>query len=126
MKKSVSKEVLKQRIKERKENPILPDPKTPQGHKAIINQAEIIEPKYMMGTDAYHQLGPISRNEYNLCSVSKQTDDYYIGSWVTGFGFFDILFPKSTTRLLTEEEIEKYNNTYVSIGSQPSFKLKVD
>jgi len=82
--------------------------------------------KYMMATKAYHKMGDISRDEEDLCFIHEIGKDYYVGSWVTGFGFINVEFPKETTRELTQEEIDKYNKTYVRIGSQPAIKLKVD
>ena len=80
---------------------------------------------YLMGTKAYHQLGDISRDEPDLFRASGETEDYYIGMWTTGFGFFNVCFPKNTSRKLTNKEVEKYNKTYVQIGSQIPIKLKV-
>jgi hypothetical protein len=37
----------------------------------------------------------------------------YIGMWVTGFGFFDVRFPKETTRELTKEEIKQIDMSEV-------------
>jgi len=85
-----------------------------------------IESKYMMATTAIHKLGDISSDEPDLCRVSEETETDYIGSWVTGFGFFGVKFPKETTRELTAEEIEKYNKMHIQISSQPPVKLKVD
>jgi hypothetical protein len=82
--------------------------------------------RYLMGTKAYHQLGDISRDEPDLFCASAETEKFYIGMWVTGFGFFNVCFPKETSRELTPEEIEKYNKTYIQISSQPPIKLKVD
>ena len=84
-----------------------------------------IKPKFLMGTKAYHQLGDISRSEYDLFSANGETDKFWIGAWITGYGFFNVLFPKETSRELTQEEVEKYNLTYVQIGSQPPVKLNV-
>jgi len=84
---------------------------------------------YFMGTKAYHQLGDLSREDDgndNLFHASGETDNYYIGMWVTGFGFFNVCFPKKTSRELTEEEIEKFSKTYIQIGSQPPIKLDVE
>ena len=81
---------------------------------------------YMMATKAQHKLGDISRDEEDLCYIHEETDDCYIGSWVTGFGFVNVEFPKETTRELTQEEIEKYNKMKVRINSQPAMQLKVD
>ena len=81
---------------------------------------------YLMGTKAYHQLGDISRDEPDLFRAYDETEKFYIGMWTTGFGFFNVCFPKETSRELTPEEIEKYNKTYIQISSQPPIKLKVD
>lgn len=82
--------------------------------------------KYMMATKAIHKMGDISRDEPDLCHIYRETETDYIGSWVTGFGFFDVKFPKETTRELTQEEIEKYNKISIQISDQPSVRLKVD
>ena len=82
--------------------------------------------KYMMATTAIHKLGDISRDEGDLCHVTKEKENDYIGMWVTGFGFFGVKFPKETTRELTPEEVEKYNKVSIQISNQPARKLKVD
>lgn len=99
---------------------------TEKEHREEVAKARKIEPKYMMGTTAHHLLGDISRKNHDLFNTSAETDEYWVGTWITGFGFFNVLFPKSTSRELTKEEIEKYNKTYVQIGSMPPQKLKVD
>ena len=81
--------------------------------------------KYMMATKAIHMLGDISRDEEDLCLIHGKDPENYIGSWVTGFGFIDVKFPKKTTRELTQDEIEKYNSMSVQIGRQPRVKLDV-
>lgn len=96
-----------------------------QEQKSEVLKMKEITPKYLMGTKAYHQLGDISRDQHDLFSATGETDNYWIGMWATGFGFFHVLFPKETSRDLTKEEIEKYNKTYVQINSQPPVKLKV-
>jgi len=96
----------------------------------IMDTSEIIkemkkleEPKYLMGTKAYHLLGDISSDEPDILYVSFETEKYYIGSWITGFGFFNVCFPKETTRELTKEEYNKYNKMYIQIGSMSPTKL---
>lgn len=98
---------------------------TAQEIKEQVNNMTKLDGKYLMGTKAFHQLGDISRDEPDLFCASGETDYYYIGMWVTGFGFFNVCFPKETSRELTEEDIEKYNKQYVQIGSQPPIKLNV-
>lgn len=95
--------------------------------KVIISNASSINPRvYMMASKAYHCLGDISRSKEDLCIIYKQTHEYYIGNWVTGYGFIDVLFPKETTRPLTSEEIEKHNASYIQVGSQPPVKLNIN
>jgi hypothetical protein len=91
----------------------------------MANASQEID-KYMMATTAIHQLGDISRKTPDLCRVHKEDKENYIGSWVTGLGFIEVKFPKETTRDLTEAEIEKYNNQYVQLASNPPIKLKVN
>ena len=80
---------------------------------------------HMMATKAYHQLGDISSEYPDLCAISNETPDYYVGSWVEGFGFFHVLFPKKSTRDLTDEEIEKWNGVQMTINSNPIGKLHI-
>lgn len=82
-------------------------------------------PRYMMGTTAIAKLGDISRDEPDLCRIDREEGTDYIGAWVTGFGFFDVKFPKATTRELTEDEIEAHDKRRIRINSQPSFPLRV-
>lgn len=93
--------------------------------KTEVSKKVEITPKYLMGTKAFHQLGDISSDGYDLFLANAETENYWVGMWVTGFGFFNVLFPKETSRELTNDEIEKYNKTYVRINSQPSLKLNV-
>jgi hypothetical protein len=83
-------------------------------------------PRYMMATNAFHQLGDISRDEPDICRVDREDEDFYVGAWVTGFGFFDVRFPKATTRELTPDEFRHYNDRHYRIGSQPSIPLRID
>jgi len=85
--------------------------------------------KHMMATTATHKLGDLSREGdeiENLCRVTKEDDENYYGMWITGMGFFNVQFPKATTRELTEVEIKKFNKMRVAINNQPSMPLKVD
>lgn len=83
-------------------------------------------PKYMMATTAIAKLGDISRDEPDICRIDREEGDNYIGAWVTGFGFFDVKFPKATTRELSAAEVEHYNGKHYRIGSQPSIPLVID
>ena len=81
--------------------------------------------KYMMATIAIHKVGDISSDVPDLCYVHEETETDYIGSWVTGFGFINVRFPKETTRGLTTEEIKKYNKMSVQLSDYPLIKLNV-
>jgi hypothetical protein len=78
-----------------------------------------------MGTEAYHVLGDIGRDEYDLFQAYGETDDYWVGAWITGYGFFNVCFPKETSRELTEQEVEKWSKMYIQIGSQPAHQLNI-
>lgn len=83
-------------------------------------------PKFMMATTAIHQLGDISRDQEDICRIEREEGDDYIGSWVTGFGFIEVRFPKSTTRDLTADDVKFYDGRKYRIGSsQPAIALKV-
>ena len=78
--------------------------------------------RYMMATTATHKLGDISRDAPDLMEVDEETDTEYVGRWVTGFGFFNVHFPKSSTRELTAAEldknqrIDKYQRIHVTLA----------
>lgn len=70
----------------------------------------------MMATTAIHMLGDISRETPDLCIVAEEDDDNYYGNWVTGFGYIDVKFPKSTTKELTPEEVEEYHGKPLTLN----------
>lgn len=72
----------------------------------------------MMATTAIHMLGDISRETPDLCIVAEEDDDNYYGNWVTGFGYIDVKFPKSTTKELTPEEVEKYDGQLLTLNGE--------
>ena len=82
-------------------------------------------PRHMMATTAIHQLGDISRDEPDLCVIEHEEGDNYIGAWVTGFGFFNVKFPKTTTRELTDDEAEHFGKQAIQIGSGPAIPLRI-
>ena len=94
--------------------------------RTAVDTMTSINGKYMMGTKAYHQLGEISSDEYDIFYCENESNDYWIGSWVTGFGFFNVCFPKSTSRELTADEISYYKTLNYQINSQPSQKLNIN
>lgn len=93
---------------------------------------DIKPPKYMIATTAHHKLGDLSRSiegevdEENLCQIMGESGDYYVGSWVTGFGFFHVMFPKTATRELTADEVKKFKAMRFAINDQPAFRLNIE
>lgn len=79
----------------------------------------------MMATRALHKAGDISRDEADLCACFGKMRGYYIGNWVTGFGFVDVKFPVATTRHLTRADKNAFNGKRISIGSSWSYKLEL-
>ena len=73
--------------------------------------------KHMMATKAFtFKEWDISSDTPDLAFIERQEGDNYIGYWIFGLGFSEVRFPVETTRHLTQEEIEKYNNTPVGMG----------
>jgi hypothetical protein len=80
---------------------------------------------YMIATKAIHKLGDISREEGDLCRIDREEGGNYIGSWVTGFGFFDVKFPKETTRDLTDTETAKYHGNCITVNGQKTHNINL-
>ena len=76
-----------------------------------------IKPKYMMATTAFHQLGDISNPTPDICVVTEENDDHYIGHWVFGLGFFGVKLPKETTRELNDAELAEYDGQGLAVCS---------
>lgn len=94
-------------------------------YKLEVSKMVEITPRYLMGTKAYHLVGDISEETYDLFLADGETEKYWVGMWVFGYGYIDVIFPKETSRELTDEEVEKYNNSYIQINSQYPVKLEV-
>lgn len=81
--------------------------------------------KYMMATKAIHKLGDISRDVPDLCLITGEDAENYIGNWVEGFGFVDVNFPKTTTRDLTADEVSEYDGKKYGINGVPFLTVKL-
>lgn len=79
----------------------------------------------MIGTKAEHKLGPLNREHGDLFLAQEETEDSWIGHWVTGFGFIGLKFPKETSRELTPEEVIKHHGSLIQIGSQPPMRIDI-
>ena len=80
---------------------------------------------YAMGKEAHHKLGDISRDEYDLIQVFEEDEDNCYGNWLTGYGYVDVRFPKTSVRPLTKKEIDKWEGTKHGISGQYLFTLKI-
>lgn len=75
--------------------------------------------RYMIlkgGSPAIHKLGDIGRDVDDFIFVKSETQSHFIGNFVEGFGFVDVEFKKSDCRPLTPNEVEKLNNSRISLG----------
>lgn len=79
--------------------------------------------RYVMATTATHKLGDLSREEPDLALVYDETARDWIGRWVEGFGFFDVRFPKVTSRELTAAEIAQYDGAVVALNGDPMARI---
>lgn len=57
----------------------------------------------------------LSRDEEDYFVVDEELDNFYLGRWVTGLGFFNVAFPKATSRPVTDDEWEFFLNSPVAI-----------
>lgn len=74
-------------------------------------------PRYMWATRAFARQNGIGRVKGDICRIEREDRRNYYGSWVTGYGFINVRFPKTTTRELTQEEREFFHGKAVVIGS---------
>lgn len=83
--------------------------------KTLINKPTLSMIK--MATTAFSHGGDdISRDSPDYAAVTHQVGENYYGSWVTGFGFYNVKFPKATTREMTDEERKHYEEMQLAIG----------
>jgi hypothetical protein len=68
--------------------------------------------KYMMATKSWHPAFDWSEgNEPELCFVYNEDNENYYGNYIEGIGAFDVKFPKSHCRPLTEKEAIQYSSS---------------
>ena len=86
---------------------------------------EPIDSIHMMATTAHHLLGDISSEEPDLCIITREDEDNYYGMWVYGLGYFNVRFPKETTKRLTPAEREHYNKSHLQMNSTYLGQLRI-
>jgi hypothetical protein len=62
--------------------------------------------RVLMGTEAQHHLGDISRDKPDYFYADQEDNENYYGAWVTGLGFVNVRFPKATSRPMTDSEAQ--------------------
>ena len=82
--------------------------------------------RYMMATKGIHKLGEISRDQPDLAWITGEDGDDFTGVWVTGFGYFNVRFPKATTRELNAEEHARYDGTELELSGRPWGRIDLD
>lgn len=85
---------------------------------ALGNGEHPMIPRYVMATKATHQLGDLSRDVPDLAWITGEDGDNWVGVWITGFGYIDVRFPKTTTRDLTPAEREHYAGQFVELNGE--------
>jgi hypothetical protein len=86
---------------------------------------EKIDIMHMMATTAIHKLGDLSSDEPDLCTVTEEDEDNYYGMWCTGMGYFNVRFPKETTRFLTATEIIEWEKMVISHSNGLQHQIKI-
>lgn len=82
------------------------------------------------GSPAFHMMGNIGRDilDVEYIYVNTESDDYYMGSFIEGLGFINVIFRKEDVRPLTKGEIDEQNKKILTIngGYAGSFNLDYD
>lgn len=81
--------------------------------------------RYMMATRAIHKLGDLSREPANLALITGEEEHHWIGSWVEGYGYIGVRFPKTTTRPLTDAEIMLYDGHLVEVAGHDNYVIRI-
>ena len=82
---------------------------TTTDREEIRNSADDDAPpraRILMGTEAHHLLGDLSRDEPDYFYVDYEAIADYRGHWLTGLGFINVRFPKATSRPMTDDEAQ--------------------
>jgi hypothetical protein len=103
----------------------------PEGLPHVVRDArlEIVHnvdpPRYLMATAAIHLMGDLSESDPYPCVVYAEDWDVYYGMWVLGAGFFDVRFPRATTRPPTPEEKAHWESRVIS-GVRLPYRIDFD
>lgn len=81
-------------------------------------------PRLMMATKAHLTQAEISREDPDYCWIDGETENGdFLGSWVTGYGFIEVMFPKETTRPLTSTELDWIQSKWIGHSNGISYRI---
>lgn len=73
----------------------------------LYPQRKYHEPKpetFVWSTTGYHVMGDIINTDKELAVIYNETAQYYIGYWSDHPSLLNVIFPKQSTTLLSEDE----------------------
>jgi hypothetical protein len=87
--------------------------------------------RYAMATSWAHKIHEYERRDDDTWSLAAlrgvvqhpQLGRCYIGSWVQGIGFINVLFPEDAVRPCTKPELEEYTTVLVESSFAPSYRM---
>lgn len=83
-----------------------------------------IEHLIYISTEAQHLMGDISRDNPDTFTAVGETNTAYYGQWIEGYGYINVMFPKTSVRKATEEEKQKYCTGVFACSNGQRFSLK--
>ena len=81
--------------------------------------------RYMMATKATHALGDVSSEKPDICCITGEDAENYIGHWAYGFRSINLQFQKATTRELTPQEKRENKSVIAGIGKNRGHKIEI-
>lgn len=82
-----------------------------------------IDPQYMMCRGEIWKGEKIDDGAYSICHIYGETDDCWIGIYITGVCIMDRELPKEFVRELTDKERDYYRVAKFQVSDQPPFQL---
>lgn len=80
---------------------------------------------YAMAKEAYHLLGNVSRDKWDLIQIYQEDKENYYGNWVYGWGLIEVRFPKNKIRTPNKKELRKYDGSRFGISGNYVCDLEI-
>lgn len=91
-----------------------------------IEFKELKEPRLFMGTLALHRHGNFTCKTPCVCYIYGEQEQYYVGFWAYDYpNFYDILFPKTSTKELNPEEDLVYKEANPKVWKKIQEKYQI-